>query len=121
GGARTAAAGRSGPGPGRSRSPTAGRRRTEATTAPRSPTHGRPPPAPCAWALRLTGSVASPGSPVRPRRGAVRRLVPIDRPEASVPAVVRCRSAICLLGRFPALAGVDLDAAGGEIVLLSGA
>jgi len=38
-----------------------------------------------------------------------------------VPAVVRCRSAICLLGRFPALAGVDLDAAGGEIVLLSGA
>ena len=38
-----------------------------------------------------------------------------------MPAVVRCRSAICLLGRFPALAGVDLDAAGGEIVLLSGA
>jgi len=38
-----------------------------------------------------------------------------------VPAVVRCRAAICLLGRFPALAGVDLDAAPGEIVLLSGA
>ena len=38
-----------------------------------------------------------------------------------MPAVVRCRSAICLLGRFPALAGVDLDAAPGEIVLLSGA
>jgi heme ABC exporter ATP-binding subunit CcmA len=38
-----------------------------------------------------------------------------------VPAVVRCRSAVCLLGRFPALAGVDLDASTGEIVLLSGA
>jgi heme ABC exporter ATP-binding subunit CcmA len=38
-----------------------------------------------------------------------------------VPAVVRLRSAVCLLGRFPALAGVDLDAASGEIVLLSGA
>jgi heme ABC exporter ATP-binding subunit CcmA len=38
-----------------------------------------------------------------------------------VPVVVRLRSAVCLLGRFPALAGVDLDAADGEIVLLSGA
>jgi heme ABC exporter ATP-binding subunit CcmA len=47
--------------------------------------------------------------------------VAIDRPEASVPVVVRLRSAVCLLGRFPALAGVDLDAAGGEVVLLSGA
>jgi heme ABC exporter ATP-binding subunit CcmA len=28
---------------------------------------------------------------------------------------------VCLLGRFPALAGVDLDAGPGEIVLLSGA
>ncbi|MFI5047863.1 MAG: heme ABC exporter ATP-binding protein CcmA [Acidimicrobiia bacterium] len=35
--------------------------------------------------------------------------------------VVRLRSAVCLLGRFPALAGVDLDVAAGEIVLLSGA
>src|SRR6188472_1743860 len=39
---------------------------------------------------------------------------------AEVPAVVRCRTAVCLLGRFPALAGVDLDASTGEIVLLSG-
>ena len=54
-------------------------------------------------------------------RRALRRLGGIDRPEASVPAVVRLRSAVCLLGRFPALAGVDLDAASGEIVLLSGA
>jgi heme ABC exporter ATP-binding subunit CcmA len=38
-----------------------------------------------------------------------------------VPAVVRLRSAVCLIGRFPALAGVDLDVARGEIVLLSGA
>jgi len=37
-----------------------------------------------------------------------------------VPHVVRLRAAVCLLGRFPALAGVDLDVAAGEIVLLSG-
>jgi heme ABC exporter ATP-binding subunit CcmA len=37
-----------------------------------------------------------------------------------VSLVVRLRSAVCLLGRFPALAGVDLDVAAGEIVLLSG-
>jgi heme ABC exporter ATP-binding subunit CcmA len=38
-----------------------------------------------------------------------------------VPVVVRLRSVVCLLGRFPALAGVDLDVGEGEIVLLSGA
>ena len=37
-----------------------------------------------------------------------------------MPFVVRLRSAVCLLGRFPALAGVDLDVAPGETVLLSG-
>jgi heme ABC exporter ATP-binding subunit CcmA len=37
-----------------------------------------------------------------------------------VPAVVRLRSAVCLLGRFPALAGVDLDLVAGEVILLSG-
>jgi heme ABC exporter ATP-binding subunit CcmA len=37
-----------------------------------------------------------------------------------VPVVVRLRSAVCLLGRFPALAGLDLDADAGEIVLLTG-
>src|SRR3954447_16887620 len=36
-----------------------------------------------------------------------------------VPAV-RFRSAVSLLGRFPALAGVDLDVAPGEIVLMQG-
>lgn len=45
----------------------------------------------------------------------------IHSPEASVPTVVRLRSAVCLLDRFPALAGVDLDVDAGEIVLLSGA
>jgi len=37
-----------------------------------------------------------------------------------VPLVVRLRSAVCLLGRFPALAGVDLDVEPGEVVLLAG-
>lgn len=34
--------------------------------------------------------------------------------------VVRLRSVVCLLGRFPALVDVDLDVAEGEVVLLSG-
>ena len=38
-----------------------------------------------------------------------------------MPVVVRLRSVVCLLGRFPALAGVDFDAGEGEVVLLSGA
>jgi len=33
---------------------------------------------------------------------------------------VHLRGAVCLLGRFPALAGVDLDVAPGEVVLLRG-
>jgi ABC-type multidrug transport system ATPase subunit len=33
---------------------------------------------------------------------------------------VRLRSAVCTLGRFPALAGVDLDVEAGEILLVSG-
>jgi heme ABC exporter ATP-binding subunit CcmA len=37
-----------------------------------------------------------------------------------MPLVVRFRSAVSLLGRFPALAGVDLDVSAGEIVLLHG-
>ncbi len=35
-------------------------------------------------------------------------------------SVVRLRNAVCLLGRFPALAGADLDVRAGEIVWLSG-
>lgn len=34
--------------------------------------------------------------------------------------VVRFRSAVALIGRFPVLAGVDLDVAAGQIVLLEG-
>src|ERR1700730_15688951 len=41
-------------------------------------------------------------------------------PGGAVQPVVRLRSAVCLLGRFPALAGVDLDVQAGEVVLLSG-
>lgn len=33
---------------------------------------------------------------------------------------VHLRGAVCLLSRFPALAGVDLDVDGGEVVLLTG-
>jgi len=33
---------------------------------------------------------------------------------------VQLRGAVCLLGRYPALAGVDLDVAEGEVVLLAG-
>jgi len=36
-------------------------------------------------------------------------------------SAVRLRSAVSLLGRFPALAGVDLDVAVGEILLIQGA
>lgn len=36
-------------------------------------------------------------------------------------AAVHFRSAVALLGRFPALAGVDLDVNAGEVVLLQGA
>ena len=34
--------------------------------------------------------------------------------------VIRLRTVVCLLGRFPALAGADLDVAAGEILLVSG-
>ena len=37
-----------------------------------------------------------------------------------MPNVVHFRAAVSLIGRFPALAGVDLDVAPGEIVLLQG-
>ncbi|MGH9001304.1 MAG: heme ABC exporter ATP-binding protein CcmA [Acidimicrobiia bacterium] len=41
-------------------------------------------------------------------------------PARDAPLAVRLRSVLCLLGRFPALAGVDLDVATGEVVLVSG-
>ena len=43
--------------------------------------------------------------------------VPLSTP---MEPVVSLRGAVCLLGRFPALAGVDLDVSAGEIVLLQG-
>jgi len=51
-------------------------------------------------------------------RGASVDLETKRAPLATYP--VRLRSAVCLLGRYPALAGVDLDVAEGEIVLLAG-
>ena len=48
-----------------------------------------------------------------PDRGPSVPLVPVS-------SVVRLRAAVCLLGRFPALAGLDLDLDAGGVVLLSG-
>ncbi len=50
-------------------------------------------------------------------------MTPINEPGAASTApnfAVRFRSAVSLLGRFPALAGVDLDVAPGEVVLVRG-
>lgn len=47
-------------------------------------------------------------------------LPPGPRPAASTDRVVRLRGAVALLGRFPALAGVDLDIDRRRIVLLRG-
>ena len=41
-------------------------------------------------------------------------------PQIPMDTAVHLRAAVCLLGRFPALAGIDLDVAAGEIVLLRG-
>ena len=46
-------------------------------------------------------------------------MVPVAFSEAMRP-VVHLRAVVVLLGRYPALAGVDLDVASGEAVLLSG-
>jgi len=47
-------------------------------------------------------------------------MPPAAMPTAAMPVAVRFRAAVSLLGRFPALAGVDLDVARGEILLLKG-
>src|SRR6516165_5703002 len=50
-----------------------------------------------------------------------RWAVPADSVDRVVMAsAIRLRSAVALLGGFPVLAGVDLDVAKGEIVLLQG-
>src|SRR5215213_3423615 len=67
-----------------------------------------------------------PGRNPRERRPRRRRpLGPRSRRAGTVEVVamgliVRFRSAVSLLGRFPALAGVDLDVQAGEVVLLHG-
>jgi heme ABC exporter ATP-binding subunit CcmA len=57
-------------------------------------------------------------------RPAVLALVASARPSVALAdpmdPVVHLRGAVTLLGRFPALAGIDLDVAAGEIVLLRG-
>src|SRR4051794_10785588 len=55
--------------------------------------------------------------------GALRTLSRLSLlvPGAALLRVVHLRSAVCMLGRFPALAGADLDVQSGEIILLSGA
>ena len=73
-----------------------------------------------------TGCVAA----VRPRWSA--RFAAVTGPSVSFRSVphprspelwlrcVRLRSAVCMLGRFPALAGADLEVETGEVLLLSG-
>ena len=73
--------------------------------------------------LCAPGDPRNPGVPRRwfaRARGSLRTLDAARSLGGAVPLVVRLRSAVCLLGRFPALAGVDLDVAAGEVVLLSG-
>ncbi len=45
---------------------------------------------------------------------------PLDLPEVPVPTV-RLRGAVALLGTFPALSGLDLDVAPGEVAVIRGA
>ena len=60
--------------------------------------------------------------PVRRVRRPLRKLPSVPHPRSPELWLrcVRLRSAVCMLGRFPALAGADLEVDAGEIVLLSG-
>ena len=64
--------------------------------------------------LTILRTVSEP----RPRGFAADRDASL--PLTPVSSVVRLRTAVCLLGRFPALAGLDLDLDAGGVVLLSG-
>jgi heme ABC exporter ATP-binding subunit CcmA len=44
----------------------------------------------------------------------------MDDPSSTATPVVRMRNAVALLGRFPALAGIDLEVDASEVVFLSG-
>src|SRR5204862_3157348 len=60
--------------------------------------------------------------PVRRVRRPLRKLSPVPHPRSPELWLrcVRLRSAVCMLGRFPALAGADLEVETGEVGLLSG-
>src|SRR5687768_4654713 len=59
--------------------------------------------------------------PEPPPRGQRARSVHSVRDvRMSLTHAIRLRSAVCLLGRFPALAGADLDVGFGEVVLVAG-
>ena len=73
-------------------------------------------PAAVAAFRRAVGRVSPPA-----RRPSYTLAVSLPAPGAALLRVVHLRSAVCMLGRFPALAGADLDVEAGEIVLLSGA
>src|ERR671932_1771617 len=47
-------------------------------------------------------------------------MPPVAWSRSAMPNAVHFRAAVSLIGRFPALAGVDLDVGAGEIVLLQG-
>jgi heme ABC exporter ATP-binding subunit CcmA len=61
-------------------------------------------------------------APVRRVPGHFRKLRAYTHPRSPELWLrcVRLRSAVCMLGRFPALAGADLDVDSGEVLLLSG-
>src|SRR5581483_4508714 len=67
---------------------------------------------------RFTGGKGS-GTPHGTRTTPPRTIATPAMPSATPPAV-RFRAAVAVLGRFPALAGVDLDVDAGEIVLVQG-
>jgi heme ABC exporter ATP-binding subunit CcmA len=76
-----------------------------------------------AWSSPARLVVASPSSAAPSSRARRRQRVASASSEVGggePVAVVAIRSAVCVLGGFPALAGVDLDVVEGEVLLLSG-
>ena len=59
-------------------------------------------------------------APDTERRALVEAKGPLYPRAVAMELVVHFRAAVALLGRFPALAGVDLDVAPGQVVLLRG-
>src|SRR5690606_36707802 len=114
------------------RCPTAGRPRTAAgSRRPRSsPVRfrragaTRPPPNDTDSGRRRYLGPAGPGAgserTIAGRRSAPWRGPPLPWTRVVMDGVVSFRGAVALLGRFPALAGVDLDVDRGEVVLVQG-